>query len=58
MRLPTHLHITWQDDTTLKMDAQGEPMTPQRLRLKFTYAKMTRESVVTLPAPGEGLPLF
>jgi hypothetical protein len=33
-------------------------VTPRRLRLKFTYGKMTRESVVTLPAPGEGLPLF
>jgi prepilin-type N-terminal cleavage/methylation domain-containing protein len=48
----------WTTETTLKMDAQGQPMTPRRLRLKFTYAKMTRESVVTLPVPGEGLPLF
>ncbi len=48
----------WTTETTLKQDAQGKPMTPRRLRLKFTYGKMTRESVVTLPAPGEGLPLF
>ena len=48
----------WTTETTLKMDPQGQPMTPRRLRLKFTYAKMTRESVVTLPVPGEGLPLF
>lgn len=48
----------WSTESTLKMDPQGQPMTPQRLRLKFNYAKMTRESVVTLPAPGEGLPAF
>jgi len=48
----------WTTETTLKMDPQGQPMTPRRLRLKFTYANMTRESVVTLPVPGEGLPLF
>lgn len=48
----------WTTETALKMDAQGQPMTPQRLRLKFSYAKMTRESVVTLPMPGEGLPVF
>ncbi len=48
----------WSTETTLKMDPQGQPMTPRRLRLKFNYAKMARESVVTLPAPGEGLPAF
>jgi len=48
----------WSTETTLKSDPQGQPMTPLRLRLKFGYAGMTRESVVTLPVPGEGLPLF
>jgi prepilin-type N-terminal cleavage/methylation domain-containing protein len=48
----------WSTETTLKADPQGQPMTPLRLRLKFAYAGMTRESVVTLPVPGEGLPLF
>ena len=48
----------WTTETTLKQDPQGQPLTPSRLRLKFTYAKMTRESVVTLPQTGEGLPLF
>lgn len=48
----------WSTESTLKTDPQGQPMTPQRLRLKFNYAKMNRESVVTLPAPGEGLPAF
>jgi len=48
----------WSTETILKTDQQGQPMTPRRLRLNFAYAKMTRESVVTLPVPGEGLPLF
>jgi prepilin-type N-terminal cleavage/methylation domain-containing protein len=48
----------WTTEMALKMDPQGQPMTPQRLRLKFNYAKLTRETVVTLPTPGEALPLF
>lgn len=48
----------WTTETMLKMNPQGQPMTPQRLRLKFSYGKMTRESVVTLPMPGEALPAF
>lgn len=48
----------WSTETALKMDPQGKPMTPQRLRLAFAYNKMTRESVITLPSPTEGLPTF
>ncbi len=48
----------WTTETTLKQDSQGQPMVPQRLRLKFAYAKMTREGVVTLPSLGQGLPGF
>ncbi len=50
----------WTTETALKPDPAGgsTPLTPQRLRLKFTYGKLTRESVVTLPAPTEALPLF
>jgi hypothetical protein len=48
----------WMTESALKMDPQGQPMTPQRLRLKFEYRKLARESVVTLPSPGEALPLF
>lgn len=48
----------WTTETTIKMDPQGKPMTPQRLRLNFTYNQMTRESVITLPVPGEALPSF
>jgi prepilin-type N-terminal cleavage/methylation domain-containing protein len=48
----------WTTENSVKMDLQGQPLTPQRLVLKFTYNKLTRESVVTLPTPGEGLPVF
>ena len=48
----------WSSETTLKSDPQGQPMAPQRLRLKFAYGKLTREALVSLPMPGEGLPVF
>jgi prepilin-type N-terminal cleavage/methylation domain-containing protein len=49
---------TWSTETALKKDSNGQPMTPQRLRLKFSYDNMTRETVITLPANTEGLPTF
>jgi prepilin-type N-terminal cleavage/methylation domain-containing protein len=48
----------WTTETMWKNDSQGQPMTPQRLRLTFTYGKMTREAVVTVPAAVQGLPAF
>jgi prepilin-type N-terminal cleavage/methylation domain-containing protein len=48
----------WSTETTLKPDAQGKPLTPQRLRLTFGYGKMKSETVIALPTPGEGLPAF
>lgn len=48
----------WSNETSVKMDNQNKPMTPQRMRLTFTYGKLTREGVITLPAPGEALPNF
>jgi prepilin-type N-terminal cleavage/methylation domain-containing protein len=50
----------WTTETMLRPDPNGgtNPLLPQRLRLKFAYGKLTSESVVTLPAPAEGLPLF
>jgi prepilin-type N-terminal cleavage/methylation domain-containing protein len=48
----------WTTETSLKMDNSGNPMTPQRLRLKFAYNKLTRETVITLPATTGTLPLF
>lgn len=50
----------WTTETTLRPDPAGgtAPLMPQRLRLKFAYGKLTRESVITLPTPTEALPLF
>jgi prepilin-type N-terminal cleavage/methylation domain-containing protein len=48
----------WTTETTLKLDGTSNPITPQRLRLTFTYGKMTRETVVILPTPTRALPLF
>ncbi|HVU34286.1 MAG TPA: prepilin-type N-terminal cleavage/methylation domain-containing protein [Opitutaceae bacterium] len=48
----------WTNETALKLDSQGNPMLPQRLRLQFTYQKLTRETVITIPVVGQGLPTF
>ena len=48
----------WTTEAALKMDPQGQPMMPQRLRLEFTYGKLKRESLVGLPTPGDALPPF
>lgn len=50
--------LRWTTETTLKKNAQGQATTPQRLRLTFTYGKLKRETVVTLPVPAQTLPLF
>ena len=49
---------SWSTETELKKDTNGQTMTPQRLRLKFAYNKITRETVITLPTATEGLPDF
>jgi len=48
----------WTAEANLKLDNAGNPLTPQRLRLKFAYNKLTRETVITLPVPTGTLPLF
>jgi len=48
----------WQTETTLRKDAAGKIVTPQRQRFKFSYDKLTRETMVTLPNAVEGLPQF
>ena len=48
----------WQTETSLRKDAAGKSMTPQRLRFQFTYDKLVRETMVTLPNAAEGLPQF
>ena len=46
----------WQTETTLLTDSNSQPETPQRLRLHFAYGKLTREMVIPLITPGQGLP--
>ncbi len=48
----------WKAEEMLRKDQEGKSVAPQRLRLKFTYDKLTRESIVTLPNAAEGLPHF
>ncbi len=48
----------WKTETTLQKEGNGEIKAPQRLRLKFVYGKLTRETLVDLPFAVEGLPLF
>lgn len=48
----------WKDEPQLRRDRDNRLETPQRLRLKFTYGKLTRESIVTLPVTPEALPAF
>jgi len=49
---------TWQNQTTLQKDNKGQWQLPTRLRLGFRYGNLTAESVVTLPAASQGLPLY
>ncbi len=46
----------WTTETALRTDSSGNPVAPQRLRLTFTYQKLTRETTVTVPATTQGLP--
>jgi len=49
---------TWKTEPRVQKDNDGKLQTPQRLRLKFTYGKLTRETLIALPATGEALPNF
>ena len=46
----------WTTETVLRNDSSGNPLAPQRLRVTFTYDKMTREALVIIPKLGQGLP--
>jgi prepilin-type N-terminal cleavage/methylation domain-containing protein len=48
----------WKNELQLQRDRENRLVAPQRLRLKFTYGKMERENVITLPTTPEGLPNF
>jgi prepilin-type N-terminal cleavage/methylation domain-containing protein len=49
---------SWQNSTAPQRDNNGHWQVPTRLRLRFTYGKLTRETVVPLPATSRALPLF
>jgi len=46
----------WMTETVMRTDASGNPLPPQRLRFTFSYDRLTRESVITLPLAKPGLP--
>jgi prepilin-type N-terminal cleavage/methylation domain-containing protein len=48
----------WTTEQMLKIDSQGNPIVPNRLRLSFAYNNLTRETVVIVPTPGPALPDF
>jgi prepilin-type N-terminal cleavage/methylation domain-containing protein len=49
---------TWTTVQTLNMDANNQPLMPQRLRLHFVYGKRIRETTVVVPATLQGLPNY
>lgn len=49
---------TWQNASTLQQAAGGQWEIPVRLRLRFTYGKLTRDAIIPLPQPSQALPLF
>ena len=49
---------SWQNYPMLQRGGKGQWQLPTRLRLRFTYEKMTRETIVTVPAAVQALPLF
>ena len=46
----------WTTETVIRSDNSGNPVAPQRLRVKFAYEKLTREALVTVPTVPQGLP--
>ena len=49
---------SWQNYPSLQRDSSGQWQLPTRLRLRFTYGTLTRETIVTLPTASQALPLF
>jgi prepilin-type N-terminal cleavage/methylation domain-containing protein len=49
---------TWKTEEAIRKNTSGQLETPQRLRLRFAYGKLKRETVITLSPPTEGLPNF
>jgi hypothetical protein len=49
---------SWQNYSTLQRNSSGQWELPTRLRLRFTYGRLVRETVIDLPTPSQALPLF
>jgi hypothetical protein len=49
---------TWKSEPQLRKGTDGKAVVPQRLRLKFAYGTLKRESVIALPSAVEGLPML
>jgi prepilin-type N-terminal cleavage/methylation domain-containing protein len=46
----------WTTETALRTDSSNNPLAPQRIRLTFTYQKLTRDAVIIVPPVPQGLP--
>jgi prepilin-type N-terminal cleavage/methylation domain-containing protein len=46
----------WTTEAAIRTDSSNNPVAPQRLRVTFTYEKLTREALVIVPRVGQGLP--
>jgi prepilin-type N-terminal cleavage/methylation domain-containing protein len=49
---------SWQNYSVPQRDNNGQWQVPTRLHLRFDYGRLTRDTVVTLPATSRALPLF
>lgn len=48
----------WTTEQSFKKDPNGAYLTPQRIRLTFTYGKYSTVRVITLPQAVEGVPNY
>jgi len=48
----------WTTETTLRTDSNNQSVAPQRLRLRFVYNKLSRETTVPVPLAPASLPNF
>ena len=48
----------WTTETAVRNDTNGNPEAPQRLRLTFTYGKLTRDALIAVPLALQSMPNF
>jgi prepilin-type N-terminal cleavage/methylation domain-containing protein len=48
----------WTTETSLRTDSNNQPVAPQRLRLRFVYRTLNRETTVPVPTALASLPNF